>query len=112
METSDDAGNVSRKKISLTNRMENPFYTEPVSKDPDHPLPSIKARYGKPKKDLKAKKEELPDTNANDLPAIKGDLQRKGSIVLVSKSRTGETCFRVQTPAESKKTESSEEINV
>lgn len=112
METSDDASSFTRKTLSLTNRIESPFYTEPMTKDPGHPLPSIKARYGKARKDPNANKEEVPDANANGLPAVKGDLERRGSIVRVSKSRTGETCFQVHTPVEFKKKESSEEINV
>lgn len=113
METSDEA--TPRKKLSLTNRLESPFYTagtESSTKDSTPPLPSAKARYSK------AKKGEVPDLNANDLPAVKGELQRKGSIVLVSKSQTGETCFQVKTPGDYKKKarkdkiESSEEFNV
>lgn len=88
--------------------MESPFYTEPTTKDSTPPLPSARARYSK------SKKGEIPDVNANALSAV----QRKGSIVLVSKSQTGETCFQVKTPQESKKKtgkekiESSEEFNV
>lgn len=111
MEMRDDMRNSPRKKLSLTNRMESPFYTEPVTKDPNQPLHSIRARYGKPKKDP-SNKEEFPDANANGLPTVKGELERRGSIVLVSKSRTGETCFQVQTPVEYKKEGGSEEINV
>lgn len=110
-EASDDISNVSKKKISLTNRLESPFYTEPLKKDSQSFVPSIKARYGRPKKKPNPNKEEIADANSNDLPAIKdGELRRKGSIVLVSKSLTGETCFQVQTPVELKKMESSKEI--
>ena len=114
MEISEEAA--PRKKLSSTNRLESPFYTasvDSVTKDPSPPLPSAKARYSKPKKG------ELPDVNANPLPAVKGEMERKGSIVLVSKSQTGETCFQVKTPADFKKKkagkekiESSEEVNV
>lgn len=112
-ETSDEA--TPRKKLSLTNRLDSPFYTasaESAIKDSTPPLPSAKARYSKPKKG------EVPDQNANALPAVKGELQRKGSIVLVSKSQTGETCFQVKSPADFKKKggkdkiETSEEYNV
>ncbi|KAL9965837.1 hypothetical protein ACROYT_G029691 [Oculina patagonica] len=105
-EASDEA--TPRKKLSLTNRLDSPFYTastESAIKDSTPPLPSAKARYSKPKKG------EVPDQNANEL-------QRKGSIVLVSKSQTGETCFQVKTPADFKKKggkdkiETSKEYNV
>ena len=110
-EASDDVSNVSKKKISLNNRLESPFYTEPWKKDSHSSVPSIKARYGRPKKRPHPNKEGIADANLNDLPAVKdGELRRKGSIVLVSKSRTGETCFQVQTPVELKKMESSKEI--
>ena len=112
METSEEAGNLPMKKLSLANRMDNPFYTEPTTKDPDRSLSSIKARYGRSKKDLVDSKEDFPDNNANELPAVKGDVRRKGSIVLVSKSPTGETCFQVQTPSKITKTERTEEINI
>ena len=76
--------------------MESPFYTEPSTTASSPPLPSVKSRYTKPKKG------DTPDVNANASPIVKGELQRKGSVVLVSKSQTGETCFQVKTPAEFK----------
>ena len=112
METGEEGGNLSMKKLSLANRMDNPFYTEPTTKDPDRSLPSIKARYGRSKKDSVDSKEDFPNNNADELPAVTGDLRRKGSIVLVSKSPTGETCFQVQTPSKITKTERTEEINI
>ena len=39
-----------RKKLSLTNRLESPFYTEPTTKASVQPLPSARARYSKRKK--------------------------------------------------------------
>lgn len=112
-ETSDDGGAFSNKKLSLVNRIESPFYTEPMKKDRAPPVDCIKARYVKPKKNPNADKEEFPDVNANALPAVKSGVpDRKGSIVLVSKSPTGETCFQVHTPAEFKRRESREVINV
>lgn len=101
-----------RKKLSLTNRLESPFYTEPTTKASAQPLPSARARYSK------RKKGEVLDSNANALPAVKDEVQRKGSVVLVSKSQTGETCFQVKTPAYfnkkpgKKKIQSSEEFNI
>ena len=112
METGEEGGNLPMKKLSLANRMDNPFYTEPTTKDPDRSLPSIKARYGRSKKDSVDSKEDFPNNNADELPAVTGDLRRKGSIVLVSKSPTGETCFQVQTPSKITKTERTEEINI
>ena len=109
METGEEGGNLPMKKLSLANRMDNPFYTEPTTKDPDRSLSSVKARYGRSKKDSK---EDFPDNNANQLPSVTGDLRRKGSIVLVSKSPTGETCFQVQTPSKITKSERTEEINI
>lgn len=109
-ETNDEA--TPRKKLSLTNRLESPFYTEPTTKASVQPLPSARARYSK------RKKGEVVDSNANALPAVKDEVQRKGSVVLVSKSQTGETCFQVKTPADFRKTpgkekiQSSEEFNV
>lgn len=94
-ETNDEA--TPRKKLSLTNRLESPFYTEPTTKASVQPLPSARARYSK------RKKGEFQDSNANALPAVKGEVQRKGSVVLVSKSQTGETCFQVKTKADFKK---------
>lgn len=112
MENGEEGGNLPMKKLSLANRMENPFYTEPTTKDPDRSLSPIKARYGRSKKDSVDSKEDFPDNNANELPAVKGDLKRKGSVVLVSKSPTGETCFQVQTPSKITKTERTEDINI
>ena len=112
METGKEGGNLPMKKLSLANRMDNPFYTEPTTKDPDRSLPSIKARYGRSEKDSVDSKEDFPNNNADELPAVTGDLRRKGSIVLVSKSPTGETCFQVQTPSKITKTERTEEINI
>ena len=112
METGEEGGNLSMKKLSLANRMDNPFYTEPTTKDPGRSLSSIKARYGRSKKDSVDSNEDFPHNNANELPAVKGDLTRKGSVVLVSKSPTGETCFQVQTPSKITKTERTEEINI
>ena len=109
METGEEGGNLPMKKLSLANRMDNPFYTEPTTKDPDRSLSSVKARYDRSKKDSK---EDFPDNNANQLPSVTGDLRRKGSIVLVSKSPTGETCFQVQTQSKITKTERTEEINI
>ena len=109
MKTGEEGGNLPMKKLSLANRMDNPFYTEPTTKDPDRSLSSVKARYGRSKKDSK---EDFPDNNANQLPSVTGDLRRKGSIVLVSKSPTGETCFQVQTPSKITKSERTEEINI
>lgn len=111
-ETNDETTSVPRKQLSLNNRMESPFYTEPTEMASPPPLPSVKSRY------TKSKKGEVPDENANAFPAVKGELQRKGSVVLVSKSQTGETCFQVKTQAEFKpKTEKdkisrSKEFNV
>lgn len=101
-ETNDEA--TPRKKLSLTNRLESPFYTEPSTKTATQPLPSARARYGKPKK------EEVLDPNSNALPAVKDEVQRKGSVVLVSKSQTGETCFQVKTPADFRKKAGKEKI--
>lgn len=43
----------------------------------------------------------VSDVNENrsvrGVPTIKGGLERKGSVVLVTKSQTGETCFQVKT---------------
>ena len=109
-ETNDDA--TPRKKLSLTNRLESPFYTEPATKASVQPLPSARARYSK------RKKGEVLDSNANALPAVKDEVKRKGSVVLVSKSQTGETCFQVKTLADFKKKagkeriQSSKEFNV
>lgn len=94
-ENNDEA--TPRKKLSLTNRLESPFYTEPTTKASVQPLPSARARYSK------RKKGEAQDSNANALPAVKDEVQRKGSVVLVSKSQTGETCFQVKTKADFKK---------
>ena len=93
-ETNDESKSVPRKKLSMNNRIESLFYTEPTTTASSPPLPSVKSRYTKPKKG------DAPDLNANALPTVKGDLQRKVSVVLVSKSQTGETCFQVKTPAE------------
>ena len=112
MKTGEEGGNLPMKKLSLANRMDNPFYTEPTTKDPDRSLPSIKARYGRSEKDSVDSKEDFPNNNADELPAVTGDLRRKGSIVLVSKSPTGETCFQVQTPSKITKSERTEEINI
>lgn len=112
METGEEGGNLPMKKLSLANRMDNPFYSEPTTKDPDRSLSSINARYGRSKKDSVDSKEDFPNNNADELPAVTGDLRRKGSIVLVSKSPTGETCFQVQTPSKITKNERIEEINI
>ena len=109
METGEEGRNLPMKILSLANRMDNPFYTEPTTKDPDRSLSSVKARYGRSKKDSK---EDFPDNNANQLPSVTEDLRRKGSIVLVSKSPTGETCFQVQTPSKITTTERTGEINI
>ena len=93
-----------RKKLSLTNRLESPFYTEPTTEAPAQPLPSARARYSK------RKKAEVLDSNANGLPTVKDEVQRKGSVVLVSKSQTGEKCFQVKTPADFKKKPGKEKI--
>lgn len=95
-ETNDESKSVPRKKLSMNNRIESLFYTEPTTTASSPPLPSVKSRNTKPKKG------DAPDLNANALPTVKGDLQRKGSVVLVSKSQTGETCFQVKTQAEFK----------
>lgn len=95
-ETNDESTSVPRRKLSRNNRMESPFYTEPSTTASSPPLPSVKSRYTKPKKG------DTPDVHANASPIVKGELQRKGSVVLVSKSQTGETCFQVKTPAEFK----------
>lgn len=95
-ETNDESTSVPQRKLSRNNRMESPFYTEPSTTASSPPLPSVKSRYTKPKKG------DTPDVHANASPIVKGELQRKGSVVLVSKSQTGETCFQVKTPAEFK----------
>lgn len=109
METS----NSSMRKVSKVNRMESPFYKDPPKGDTSSSASSIKARYGKPKRETSSEKEKTADTNSNVLPAIKdGEVKRKGSIVLVSKSRSGETCFQVKTLADLKRRSSAKEITV
>ncbi|XP_068685324.1 gamma-aminobutyric acid type B receptor subunit 2-like isoform X2 [Montipora foliosa] len=113
METSDGTRRSPKTKQSKVNRMESPFYKEYPKGHLSSHAPSVKARYGKPKREMSAKAVEKADSNANRFPTIKdGELNRKGSIVLVSKSRTGETCFQVKTPANLERRGSSEEIRV
>ena len=112
IEMGEEARNLPMKKLSLANRMDNPFYTEPTTRDPNRSMSSIKARYGTSKKDSVDNKKDLPDNNANEFPAVKEGQRRKGSIVLVSTSPTGETCFQVQTPSEITKTERTVETNI
>lgn len=107
METS----NSPTTDISKVNRMEIPFYKDPPKGDTCSSVSSIKARYGKPKRETSSEKEKTADSNSNVLPAIK-EIKRKGSTVLVSKSRSGETCFQVKTPADLKRSSHTEEITV
>ena len=107
METS----NSPTTKISKVNRMEPPFYKDPPKGDTTSSVSSIKARYGKPKRETSSEKQKTADSNSNVLPAIK-EIKRKGSTVLVSKSRSGETCFQVKTLADLKRSSHTEEITI
>ncbi|XP_044180693.1 gamma-aminobutyric acid type B receptor subunit 2-like [Acropora millepora] len=107
METS----NSPTTEISKVNTTEIPFYKDPPKGDTCSSVSSIKARYGKPKRETSSEKEKTADSNSNVSPAIK-EIKRKGSTVLVSKSRSGETCFQVKTPADLKRSSHTEEITV